>query len=222
MTSARQPGDPSDARERVVDIYDAKTREVPRPLPNPGPLPKPWRALSMRAGETTYTLPHPSGIAATLTVDGELLGVVAVDTRETRLRLVDLLGWMVRGGSTPSDGGHPAEPSDDAGLDKLTELERIDIMRRRLAAIVEVAQRIEADVQQLQALTSSENMPFALRETLNLAGRLSLEGLMIHTRCLAEHAWRVAWSAGQCARMTHGKNGEGLDSLVEQSKAPAA
>jgi hypothetical protein len=117
MTSARQPGNPSDARERVVDIYEAKTREIPRPAPPA--MPRPWR----RIDEGTYALPHTDGVAGVVHRSNGCVDIDALDDPDTLLRLGDLLGWLARGGDAPhvtrgndgprrnGDRTEPAEPS---------------------------------------------------------------------------------------------------------------
>lgn len=81
---------PNDDRCRVVSIFDAKTREVPRPTPPA--LPRPWRQVD----QETYVLPHTNGVAAVTFRAAGRLEIDSLDDGPTLLRLVDLLGWLAR------------------------------------------------------------------------------------------------------------------------------
>ncbi len=88
-------GIPCDARRREIDIYEAKTRELPRPVPrDPGPVPGPWSAEDGRAS-------LPTGEA--LVQVGETITIAAHNDHNTITHLIRFLEWMRAGGTIQGD-----------------------------------------------------------------------------------------------------------------------
>ena len=84
--------------ERTVDVFDAKTREIPRPTPpEPGPIPSVWHANGVHY---THTATSPTGSYNDVIV-AKAVGCIEVqseDSRQSIQALVDLFSWFARGG----------------------------------------------------------------------------------------------------------------------------
>lgn len=81
-------GIPSDARTRTPDLFEAKTRELPRPVVCRS-LPKPWS----NSGPGEYSLITRAG-AAFVRMSGGEVTVAAADSREVLRSLAELLEWV--------------------------------------------------------------------------------------------------------------------------------
>ena len=88
-------GIPCDDRVRVVDPYEVKTREIPRPQPRG--IPRPWTS----SGPGEYSLITKAGSVFVRLADGEVT-IAGADSREILRSLAELLEWAAWDGRTRS------------------------------------------------------------------------------------------------------------------------
>lgn len=83
-------------QQDMSDKFEAKTRELPRPVAQLFQLPKPWRQAKMEEGAAVYFLDSENGVAATVAIIDGIAEITAHHDRDVYVHVMALLDWFMR------------------------------------------------------------------------------------------------------------------------------